>query len=170
MRSEGRAPTPLNPGMPQDVVEHVSIDPDQKFGVPRRTVVRPLSSTLTRRNTTQHVTKSSVDSRQAQLSTRHRSSKPRRQIRDLLSLENTTSNEVRMYIRLALPHRAFRLARHFPWTPSQSVARPAIDRRQNRLTLPIPLIIGRHALASGSTSRKAIGPPSNRNSLKRRLC
>lgn len=75
-----------------------------------------------------------------------------------------------MYIRLALPHRAFRLARHFPWTPSQSVARPAIDRRQNRLTLPIPLIIGRHALASGSTSRKAIGPPSNRNSLKRRLC
>ncbi len=62
---------------------------------------------------------------------------------------------------------------HCPWSSLRcagSLLLCPTNRRKDRLIFPIHRITGRHALASGSTSRKAIGPPSNLKSLKRRLC
>lgn len=126
-----------------------------------------------RRNTCQHVTSSSVEALWAWL---HAPTVPRRfptkpgSARRLRASPPTKRTRAFIWFgeqRLTIFHLT---PPYCPWSLPQSVACPPIDRRQNRLTLPIILIIGRHALASGSTSRNAIGPPSNRNSLKRRLC
>lgn len=97
-RSEAAHRPPSHPGksgMPQDVVEHVQ---SIQTKTAHRRAPRQHNTYTPKHNSTRHKVIRSRSASTASCITVRRSLG---QIRDFLSFENTTSNEVRVYIRLA---------------------------------------------------------------------